>query len=538
MSDIRSSSRPGGLEKTLKAAVVVTPVTDFYTTRHRFSGLGVSVLRQCLAHAGCEVEIFNFLLHGKKPAILQLPDALRHLRPLLVENETGKLSFFTRYQRFGPDIRTCADRILAVSPDLVFISCFAFCYAWETLELAHSIRIQNSQIPVIVGGAGVSAYPEFFIREPSIDFAVVGEAEVAVGPLLAVLRAKEKDFSQIPNLYWKSGRQIMQPSRRVFTKAEEIVFVMRKTRETAKAVYLTTALSRGCPKLCRFCSNFLCHGHQFRTIPADKVLHGLASIELSKEQRKKIIYINFEDDNLLFAPNYFLEIIDIIKARFPGARFLAENGLDYTRLTPEMVDRLAARGMDQFNLSISSIDSSILKQESRMAELPKYLAIVRRLAQLNIPCITYFICGFAGDTPETVVSNIVFLAGLPTRIGISLFYPVPGIPDFEEKRIFDDIEPLLCAGSSAYPWNKSLTTAQMITAFRLCRFANLLKAENRTDADMQMIARIMQERILFTMVRTEDETKIVLVPELDNDMVALFFQKAASMIKSFKKSTF
>jgi tRNA A37 methylthiotransferase MiaB len=530
MPDILSSMRPGGSQKLLKAAVVVPPVTDFYTTRHRFSGLGVSVLRQCLAQAGCEVEIFNFPLHGKKPAILDLPDALAHLRPLLVENETGKLSFFTRYQRFGPDITHCADQVLALSPDLVFISCFAFCYARETLELASSIRIQNPQIPVSVGGAGVSAYPEFFLRNPAIDFAVIGEAEVAVGPLLAVIRAKENDFSQIPNLYWKSGGQIMQPSSRVFTKAEEIVFVMRKTRETAKAVYLTTALSRGCPKSCRFCSNFLCHGHQFRTIPADMVRDGLASIALSEEQRKKIIYINFEDDNLLFAPRYFLEIIDIMSARFPGARFLAENGLDYTRLTLEMLDRLAARGMDQFNLSISSIDISILKQESRMAELPKYMTIVRRLAQLNIACITYFICGFAGDTPETVVSNIVFLAGLPTRIGISLFYPVPGIPDFEEKRVFDDIEPLLCAGSSAYPWNRSLTTAQMITAFRLCRFVNLLKSEKRTDADNLLLARVIREKTLYTLVRTGDETEIISAPGVDNGMVDLFFQRASSMI--------
>jgi hypothetical protein len=73
MPDIRSSSRPGGSQKILKAAVVVPPVKDFYTTRHRFSGLGVAVLGRCLAQAGCDVETFNFPLHGKKPAILGLP---------------------------------------------------------------------------------------------------------------------------------------------------------------------------------------------------------------------------------------------------------------------------------------------------------------------------------------------------------------------------------------------------------------------------------------------------------------------------------
>lgn len=519
-------------EKRLRAAVVVPPVKDFYTTRHRFSGLGAAVLCRCLKQAGCQVASFDFPLHGKKPAILELPEALAHLRPYLVEDETGKLSFFTRYQRFGPDIAHCADKVLAFSPDLVFISCFAFCYARETLELACVIRELNPHVFVIVGGAGVSAYPEFFLRESAIDFAVTGEAEVSIGPLLAAIQAGQGDFRRVPNLYWKTDSEIMKPSGRRFTEAEDIVFVMQKTRETANAIYLTTSLSRGCPKSCRFCSNFLCHGHKFRTIPADTVRSGIASVELSEEQRGKTLFINFEDDNLLFAPEYFFEIIHIMKARFPGALFLAENGLDYTRLTPDLAERLAACGMRQFNLSISSIDAAILDREERKAELPKYLALVQRLSDLNIPCITYFICGFAGDTMETVVSNMVFLAGRPTRIGISMFYPVPGIPDFEDRRGFDNIEPLLCAGSSAYPWNRSMTTGQMITAFRLCRFINLLKSEYRTDADMQMLARIIREKTLYTTVRTGGETSVIAVPDADKDMVDLFFKRAATIIEN------
>ncbi len=534
MPDIHSS-HPCGSEKILKAAVVVPPVKDFYTTRHRFSGLGAAVLCRCLKQAGCQVVCFDFPLHGKKPAILELPEAVAYLRPYLVEDETGKLSFFTRYQRFGPDIAHCADQVMAFLPDLVFISCFAYCYARETLDLARSIRNLSPRVSLIVGGAGVSAYPEFFLRESAVDFAVTGEAEISIGPLLASIRAGQRDFSRVPNLYWKTGGALIAPRNRVFTEAEDIVFVMRKTREIANAIYLTTSLSRGCPKSCRFCSNFLCHGHKFRTIPADTVRSGLSSVELSEDQRGKTLFINFEDDNLLFAPDYFFEIINIMKVRFPGALFLAENGLDYTRLTPDLAERLIACGMRQFNLSISSIDAAILDREERKAELPKYIALVQRLADLNIPCITYFICGFAGDSVETVVSNMVFLAGLPTRIGISLFYPVPGIPDFEDRQGFDNIEPLLCAGSSAYPWNRSMTISQMITAFRLCRFINLFKSERRTEADNRLLMRIINEKTLYTTVRTSRESMEIAVPNVDKDMIDLFFKRAATMIeKAFR----
>ncbi len=513
----------GRADTPLTAAVVVPPVMDFYTTLHRFSGLGTAILSRCLETAGCRVFSFDFPSAAKKPAVLGLPDALSYLRPYLMENETGKLAFFTRYQRFGPATPTCADQVLAVLPDLVFISCFAFCYAKETIDFARIIYSRSPHTILIVGGAGVSAYPEFFLRKAPIDFAVTGEAEVSIGPLLSAIRDGNGNFSQVPNLYRKTDSAVIAPSRRVFTKAEDIGFVMGKTRETVNAVYLTTSLSRGCPKSCRFCSNFLCHGKQFRTVPVETVRAGLSSIELSRKQQEKNLFINIEDDNLLLAPDYFFEILRIMKTRFPSARFLAENGLDYTRLTPELTERLITCGMRQFNLSLSSIDPAILDRENRDAHLPAYVSLVRLLAERGIPSITYFICGFANDTIETVTANMAFLANVSTRIGISLFYPVPGIPDFEDKQKFDNHEPALCAGSSAYPWNRSLTTAQMITAFRLCRFINLLKSDQRTDADNRMIAEITDEKTLYTTIRGRKETKIIPVPNMDKEMVDRFF---------------
>jgi anaerobic magnesium-protoporphyrin IX monomethyl ester cyclase len=529
MRDSRQSY-PAPSDRPLSAAVIVPPVTDFYATPHRCSGLGIAILRQCLLQAGCRVACFDFPSYPGKPAVIALPDAFSHLRPHLIENERGKLAFFTRFRRFGPESRVCADHVLKSRPDLVFISCFAFCYAGQALELARDIHRLRPDIPIIAGGAGVSAYPEFFLREAAVDFAVAGEAEVSIRPLLAAIRKGSGDFGRVPNLYRKADGSIISPVRRIHTTTDNIAFVMQKTRETSTSVYLTTALSRGCPKSCRFCSNFLCHGRQFRTIPADAVRTGLATITLNSEQQKKNLLINVEDDNLLFAPDYFLEILGIMKERFPSARFLAENGLDYTRLTPELADRLIACGMRQFNLSLSSVDPGILDREKRESHLPAYVSLARRLDERHIESITYFICGFAGDTIETVAANLAFLSGIPTRIGISMFYPVPGIPDFEDRQKFDDRDPLLCAGSSAYPWNRSLTTAQMITAFRLSRFINLMKSGRRTEYDNRVMARIIEEKILYTTVFKNGETKMIPAPNVDPELVDLFFRKAAAAI--------
>jgi anaerobic magnesium-protoporphyrin IX monomethyl ester cyclase len=507
----------------LRACIAVPPVFDFYFTRHRFSSLGSEILTNILKNNGCEVQLFNFPLQKKKGRQLQLPKALEYLKPHIIENETGSLAFFTRYQRFGPMLDQCADQVIAFLPDIVFISCFAFCYADPALELASLIRARHPKTAIAIGGAGVSAYPDFFIGNPNIDFALIGEAEVSVSPFLNALKSNSKDFTEVPNFYHKNNGIIIAPLIRKQTEADEIAFILKKTHATPSAVYYTTSLSRGCPKKCRFCSNFLCHGREFRIIPIKKIQQGLSELSMNPEDCDKTIYVNFEDDNLLLAPEYFLNVLKIFKEKFSRIFFLAENGVDYTKLTPELVKKLIIHGMKQFNLSIASTHLPILAEEQRDATFPLYEKVLQILETHQIQSITYFICGFKKDSKKTVSANIAYLAKLPTRIGISLFYPVPGIFDFTDKTIFNKHPPFLCAGSSAFPWNHSLSTAELVTAFRLCRFVNLLKSDIQSKDEEALIKKITQEKQLYTLVKKGRARSIVPVDNADHDMVSLFF---------------
>ncbi len=131
---------------------------------------------------------------------------------------------------------------------------------------------------------------------------------------------------------------------------------------------------------------------------------------------------------------------------------------------------------------------------------------------------------FTAIEDRTIINaNIAYLAKQPTRIGISLFYPVPGIFDFTDKTIFDKHPPFLCAGSSAYAWNHSLSTAELITAFRLCRFVNLLKSDIKSKEEKALIQKITQEKQLYTLVKQGKARSIVPVDNADHDMVGLFF---------------
>ncbi len=509
----------------MRAVVVIPPVFDFYFTPHRASGLGAEIVMNCLSAKGCPARLLHFPLQTAKPAGQELPAALNHLRPYRMENETGGLSFFSRYRRFGPSIEDCARQVLAEGPDLVLISCFAFCYADAAIELAEGIRRADPRPRIVAGGAGVSAHPGYFLRSPAMDFALVGEAEVSLPLFLDILLSGSTHFDRVPNLYRQIDGTIIPPAHVKQTTDVEIDFVLKKTRETSRAVYFSTALSRGCPKACRFCSNFLSHGRTFRTVPEETIREGLSRMDPGRMAGNRQVIINVEDDNLLLDPPYLFSVLEIFRSLFPHAGFLAENGMDYTLLTPDLLNRLMEYGMRQLNISMVTTDRRSLAFEHRTASLPLYEAILNTLERHGIPSITYFICGLAHDTTESVVADLVYLAQRPTRVGISMFYPVPGIPDFSDKTRFDRVASNLCAGSSAYPWNGSLTTGQMITAFRLSRLVNRMKSGPGSASDERLMERIMREKRLYTMVKNGRIQEPVPVPNLDEDMVALFFRR-------------
>jgi len=489
--------------KTGKAAVAVPSFCDFYATPHRLSALGAIIVKKELQDQGWQTQLSQFPLSAKET--LALPASLSYLRPYLLPDELGPTAFFTRYHRFGPSPDRCARAILAQNPDAVFLSCFAFAYADDTVALARQIKKLHPSTPVFVGGAGVSVLPEYFQGQACIDAAIGGEAESALIHFLS-RGAPHKDINRDTN------RHSLQP--RVAIAAQKY---------PKNVLWLTTSLSRGCPRKCTFCANHLTQGRLFRKIDPSDLMKELATFPQDGP-----VHINFEDDNILVDREFFFEILTAVKQAIPHVSFSAENGMDYSFLDMDTLHRLIDFGFKQFNLSMASCSPEILKDARRPGDLRQLKDILKRLNQLKVPAIVYFICGLAADTTDTVIENLSFLVKQPVRAGISLFYPVPGLPGFEDPHMFMSADSHLCTGSAAFPWTGSLTTSQMVTAFRMARFGNLAKKKRQTSADRELLTRIHRKKKLFTFRRKNKMHQMVRPPGLDHHMEAAFFERIAS----------
>jgi anaerobic magnesium-protoporphyrin IX monomethyl ester cyclase len=514
--------------KPLRATIAVPSVCDFYFTPHRFSSLGAHILRDLLFEQKIDVSIVTFPFHRTHGRTIDLPPELWYLKKHIASREIGKLSYFTTYRLFGPPPDECARLIVAQSPDICFISCFAFSYASPTLELARQIKKTKPLLPIVIGGAGPSAYPLYFIRDDSVDFVLANEAETSIRPFLEKFLHHAADYGGVPNCYWKINNQPQEPIVKRLTKAEDISVAVSKTIETRASVYFSSSFSRGCPKQCSFCSNFIVHGSPFRTVAVDKVQQALAALPAADLSSAKNRFIIFEDDNLLLDQAYCFKLMRLFKKKFKQASFLFENGIDYTLLSPGLVDLLVKEGLSKFNLSIVSVDTKIAQKENRALDIDHYEKVVGAIASHHVPCITYFICGFKNDTRESIAETLAFLHAQPTLIGISLFYAVPGITNFERLDRFDSLPPFLCNGSSAYPWNGSLSTETMITAFRLSRYCNLVKQEIKSAPEMEAVRTIHETKRLFTFMKTKRGVEIIPVEHYDVELTELFFQRLSS----------
>ena len=443
--------------------MVQPAICDFYHTRHRNAGLGARAAAAALERAGRSVDVVVASARRGKPRHLHLPKAFSHLIPYLLADESGPTSFFRRYQRFGPDPQTLAGEILQRRPEEVYISLFAWAYAEEAVDLARALRRrqEGGNLRIVLGGAGASIWPQYFdgtlpetvcgCARELFDEVVVGEAEEYLG-----------------------GTAEAPGSQHVSAGHEPTWAVVHENRDS---VTVALSITRGCPRRCRFCANHLAHGRSFR-LPSQQAVH--ATVEaIGRVAAGKRLRLNIEDDNILYAPQLLLEVVQRVWSHAGAVEFSCENGLDYRLLDESLAAKLAAFGLGRINISLGD-----LAGDRPLDDLTNVLDLARRL---GIDAVTYFIAGMpgAGIPPGEVLCA---LAALPTIIGVSPYYPVRGLADAPSDDVLASISPALTSGSACYPWG-SLSTGQLVTTFRAARCINAVKANPGSEVAQAILSK-------------------------------------------------
>jgi anaerobic magnesium-protoporphyrin IX monomethyl ester cyclase len=503
----------------IKAVVITPPIQDFYNSPQRLSSLGAHIVVQLLQRDSIETRFIDGMSLDAGAFQIPLPDALSYLSPYIIHNETGKCSFFRHYYHIGNSFEKIATTVINFNPQLCFIACFAYCYSATAIELSRILKESLPGVTIIAGGAGVSVHPDHFLRNQSIDYTLSGEAEIILPPFVDFIKRGCTNPDNVPSLGWKTDGHLFHSSAGKCTTASILQPVIVKTTVNKRSTTFTASLSRGCLSRCSFCANHLTHGNIFRHCFLDQFEKVLNNCMPPSDNA--VAHFNFEDDNLLCDMPFFRSAIAACRSRFTNINFTAENGLDYRLLTPETCTELIDAGFRQFNFTLGSVSPKVLERTDRSIGLELYDRLLFCTSHHSLPVVTYIICGLPADTKVSIAANLRFLQSRATIIGISLFYPVPGLSGFENFSLFDTLPSQLCCGSSAYPWNNSLSTETLVTAFRLARFINLMKNTAKTDEDNELINKILQTRSLHTIIKDKRQRKIIRVSCQDEELVKM-----------------
>ncbi|OGJ84233.1 MAG: hypothetical protein A2268_10785 [Candidatus Raymondbacteria bacterium RifOxyA12_full_50_37] len=428
----------------MKILLIQPPVEDFYSTAIRTYPLGLLCIASAPKKAGHAVVVFDAMASDAKE-IVPVPEKMTYLKEFYKPGDKSPYRLFGHYQHFGTSWVDIEIRIVAEKPDLIGISSLFTPYHSSAMRTARIAQSVFPTVPIVMGGPHVSACGE---SSALVNQVVAGEGEEAFCKIIGVPYDQEllADRSLVnPDNYIINGR---------------------------RAAFYET--SRGCPYACSFCSVHSVF-NKYSVRKPEKVI---AEIKECAEQYG-IRHFDFQDDSFGYSGQEAGALLKgIIDLRIPDIRLSVMNGICAHLLDRNLLALMRQAGFQDLNLSLASAQQGSCKCMGRPFDSEAFIRTVREASALGFSITAYFIAGLPNETIDDMLFSLDFLRQLPVRIGVSIFYPVPGTRLFDycvQKKYINTRDYDLFRLSAASVETEKFSRADIMTLFYLSRVENLRK---------------------------------------------------------------
>ncbi|WAC06509.1 MAG: radical SAM protein [Thermodesulfobacteriota bacterium] len=528
----------------MKVLLIQPPIQDFYGTAIRTQPIGLAYLAASLQAHGHEVEIFDCRAGKKK--MIPIPAELSYLLNFYPFNDQSPFKLYSGYYHFGRGWEEIREKIKDSRADVFGISASFSPYLREALEVARIIKEWDQRKIVVMGGAHVNGDPEGMLKNPFVDYLVLGEGEVRFSKLLDQIEKKGiKKIGDYDGIGFRiNGELRINPVKTFIGELDLLPYPARQLLDPdcyrikrKRSTMIIT--SRGCPHGCAYCSAHLVMGTAFRKRSPENIIQEM------RECREKfdIQTFDIEDDNFTFDIKRAKQLLGLIIETF-GEETLelsAMNGVSFAALDGELLGLMKRAGFKTINLSFVSADTLTRERMKRPSGLIDFDSIVSEAGKTGLQVIGYAILGMPGQTLYEMVETIIHLMGQRVLIGPSIYYPTPGTPLFEvcKKEGLLPPHPLQWR-SSAFPLEtKDFTRLDLVTLFRLTRVINFIKgkmAEKEIDDGMTMkeVGQFLEDRKKLKLVSGDNYNQ----PSWMDLLRLLFKEQSFFSLKKVSKGNF
>ena len=317
----------------------------------------------------------------------------------IIDMNAEQLSYqeaLERLNKFSPDLLGFTTTTMSFHPVIKWINKFK----------------KDTALPVIVGGEHVGLYPYETMSHASIDYCIVGEAELPLPEFIRAFR-EGRPFNGIKSLGFRSaGEIVIDRTLQTVNDLDSVPFPARHLIKnelyenilTRNKNFTAMISSRGCPFNCSFCNA----NHQLYRARSPK--NFVDEIELNLN---KFNIHNFDvyDSTFTADRKRVIDICDEIHLRKLDIGFTIRSRVDV--VDKEMIDKLKSAGCYGIMYGVESSNPEILQMMNK-GILPDLTAeTIKYTHQSGMETLGFFMFGFPGETHETIEDTIRFSLELP-----------------------------------------------------------------------------------------------------------------------------
>lgn len=315
------------------------------------------------------------------------------------------------------------ERIRSFDPDLLGFTVTTWSFH-SVIRWINKFKA-DSAIPVLVGGEHLRLYPHETMTHESIDFCIIGEAELPLPEFISAFR-EGRSFDGIKSLgFRKNGDIIIDRTIQLVDDINTLPFPARHLIKnelyenvlSRKKNFTAIITSRGCPFNCAFCT----HNHQkYRARSPENVVD---EIELNLKSHG-ICDFDIYDSTFTADERRVIRICEEIRRRKLNVGFTVRSRVDV--VSCEMIDSLKSAGCHTILYGIESSNPDILKMMNKQISPEQVMKTVSYTKQCGIKVLGFFLFGFPGETRQTMEDTVRFSLDLPLDYALfSILLPMP-----------------------------------------------------------------------------------------------------------------
>ena len=298
-------------------------------------------------------------------------------------------------------------------------------------------RAKSRGCRVVVCGSDASDHRRRYL-EHGADAVIVGEGEETLAEVVARWAQAEDDLGDVRGLALLHDGEMIQTPRRPTLRDLDCLprpawdLIDLEPYETMwRAAHgywsLNLVSSRGCPYSCSWCAKPI-WGSQYVVHSPERLVSDIAHLR----QRQSFDHIWFCDDIFGLKPDWTRLFADGVEAEGLDLRFMIQARVD-SLLRDDVAADLARAGLETAWLGAESGSQKIVDAMAKGVQVEQIHEAVRLLKSLGVRVALFLQFGYLGEDRQDIEKTLQMVVDLlPDEIGISVSYPLPGTPFFDQ----------------------------------------------------------------------------------------------------------